>query len=240
MTQTAINRSFSPMKKILPKFLWRFFRSVGTAVLTPLMFSYGSGHFLSSFREAAVTKDGAPLPWYTYPCIDFLRCRSFSGKRVLEFGGGQSTLWWASRCESVVTFEGDRDWYEKIKNHMPSNVSLTYIEMNGADDACLNIISALNEGEVDKFDVVIIDGLYRKELVPVAMSFVKDSGVIVCDNAEGYGFYDSFVGQAFLRVDFYGYAPGVYHQHATSLYFKEGCEFFSNQIHILRPAVDFI
>jgi hypothetical protein len=50
-----------------------------------------SGHFRSSVNGKALSQAGVPLPWYTYPAIDFLTQRDFRGRSVLEFGGGQST-----------------------------------------------------------------------------------------------------------------------------------------------------
>src|SRR4051812_13882826 len=112
MTITRIQRSFSPFKTYLPKWAWQPIRALTTALCTPMLFSYQSGHFLSSLRMMAVAKNGAPLPWYSYPCIEFLKHRDYRDKVVLEFGGGQSTLWWAQRARRVVTLEGDQQWYE--------------------------------------------------------------------------------------------------------------------------------
>ena len=92
------------MKKLFPSWLSNPVRNVVTAVLTPITTSYRTGHFRSSLKMAAVTRQGDPLPWYTYPAIDFLKDRNYAGKTVLEFGGGQSTLWWAAHAASVVTF----------------------------------------------------------------------------------------------------------------------------------------
>jgi hypothetical protein len=52
---------------------------------------------------------------------------------VLEFGGGQSTLWWAERAKNVVTLEGNKEWYEKIKRDMPENVDLNYVSMENKE-----------------------------------------------------------------------------------------------------------
>lgn len=44
---------------------------------------------LQSMREwKCIDKDANPLPWYTYPCIEYLNNIDFSHKQVLEFGGG--------------------------------------------------------------------------------------------------------------------------------------------------------
>lgn len=109
MTQTIIQRAFQPLKKYLPASAANILRSAFTAVLTPIIFSYRTGHFLSSWKMSAVSRTGEPLPWYTYPCIDFISFRNFTGKSILEFGGGQSSLWWSKRAGHVVTIEGDKE-----------------------------------------------------------------------------------------------------------------------------------
>jgi hypothetical protein len=62
--------------------------------------------------------------------------------------------------------------------------------------------------------------LYRYEMIEIACDLLAIDGVIVCDNAEGYGFQDGFKERGLNRVDFYGNAPGVVHPHCTSLYFN--------------------
>src|SRR5262245_4561702 len=76
-------------------------RRVGTAILTPILFTVHQGHFRSALARKAVDATGHPLPWYTYPAIQFLSAKDFCGRRVLEFGAGQSTLWWSARAGQV-------------------------------------------------------------------------------------------------------------------------------------------
>ena len=110
MAESFIHNAFAPVKRLFPQWLSNPIRNVVTAVLTPIRYSYRTGHFRSSLKMAAVTRHGDPLPWYTYPAIDFLKDRNYAGKTVLEFGGGQSTLWWATHAASVVTFEASAKW----------------------------------------------------------------------------------------------------------------------------------
>jgi hypothetical protein len=107
MALTRLQHWFAPIKRILPEAIWLPLRAAATAVITPIRFSRVTGHWKSSLRTVAQAADGTPLPWYTYPAIDFLTQRDFSGKNVLEFGGGQSTLWWSARARSVLTIEED-------------------------------------------------------------------------------------------------------------------------------------
>lgn len=236
MSQTPLHRAFAPVKRHAPGFVSRFLRRVGTALLTPVFFSLRSGHLRSSFAERAVTRSGAPLPWYTYPCIEFLAARAFAGRAVLEFGGGQSTLWWAARAARVVTLEGDPAWYEHVRANAPGNASVHLAAMDSAR-ACVESVERILAGESPGgFDVVAIDGLYREDLVDVALRMVAGNGAIVCDNAETYGFHGAFRGKGMQRADFVGYAPGIVLPHCTSIYFRDGAALFSGEISIPTAA----
>ena len=100
------------LKKILPETIFNFLRKILTAFVTPILFSYKSGHFLSSIQSKAVDKNNKPIPWYTYSCIDFLQTFSFKNKKILEFGSGQSSIWWSKFSQEVHSLE-DNDYYEK-------------------------------------------------------------------------------------------------------------------------------
>lgn len=220
MGATPIQRIFAPFKRIAPRWLSEPLRSVGTAALTPFYFSARSGHFRSSFRRASVSPKGEPLPWYTFPCIDFLRLRDFSTRSVLEFGGGQSSVWWGRHAADVVTFEGDRGWYTRIKSGMPANVDLRLVSGESAEARVAEIGAAIDAMGNRRFDVIVIDGLDRRLLVPLACNRLSEGGILICDNAEGYGFHEAMRGRGLSRVDFYGHAPGVILPHSTSIAFR--------------------
>lgn len=230
---TIFHSFLKPLKTFLPQSLWHPMRALGTAVVTPFRFGIETGHFSSSLAMEAKSKSGAPLPWYTYPAIDLLSLRAFADRNVLEFGGGQSTLWWAGRAKSVSTIEENFDWYSKIKNKMPSNVSLHHVPADTVGRKIAPVIDVISKLAIKKFDVVIIDGHLRAELVPIAFDLLTDDGAVIFDNAEGYDCYQVTRGSGAMRVDFYGFAPGVSLRHCTSIFFKPGCFLFDSNIPIV-------
>ena len=236
MERNPLHAAFEPLKAHLPAWLSAIIRSTGTALLAPVMFGLRSGHFRSSFARRAVARDGSPLPWYTYPCIDFLAGRDYAGRRVLEFGGGQSTLWWARRAQSVVTFEEDAGWAADIRRRMPSNVWLSEpVDMTSREACVAAVRRGLASAGGGKFDIVVVDGLHRHEASAIARDVIAPDGAIVCDDSQGYGFYEDFREAGFARVDFFGPAPGVVFPHCTSIYFPAGSFLFDAHFPITMP-----
>ena len=63
------------------------------------------GWFRSFGERSPVDAAGRPVPWMGYCVIDFLEERLTRDFRIFEFGSGGSTLFWASRCAEVVSYE---------------------------------------------------------------------------------------------------------------------------------------
>lgn len=222
------------LRRALSPRLWHPMRAVATAFVTPLRFSRATGHWRSSMTTTAMTAGGSPLPWYTYPAIDFLSQRDFTGKRVLEFGGGQSTLWWAQRAETVLTIEEDETWHRSLKQSVPANVDLRFVPADRETRKVGEIQAILNAQNNLPFDVIVVDGHLRREAAALAFSFLAAGGALILDNAEGYGFYDVIRTRDCRHVDFYGFAPGVSRRHCTSLVYVGDCFLLNPEV----PIVD--
>lgn len=166
------------IKTYIPTSVFRPLRAVATAVLTPIRFAARTGHFRSSLAEAAVSSSGDPLPWYTYPCIDLLSQKSFAGRSVVEFGSGQSTLWWSKHAAKVIAFENDPAWYERVKDSLPGNASVNLISDWIMRDDPL-------KGD-ERFDIIVVDGLDRARATELAISHIAPCGAIIIDNSEGF------------------------------------------------------
>jgi hypothetical protein len=194
-------------------------RRVGTAALTPLVFSVQSGHLRSSLSQRATDRRGAPLPWYTYPAIAFISRVDFGSRRILEWGAGQSTLWWAARAREVVSLELDPGWFAALSRQVPGNVALHLLRTGEETTVPL----------AGPFDVIVVDGCDRLAAARRSVSLATPGTVVVFDNSEGHWgpddrthpIIDLMTDAGFARVDFYGHAPGVVRQHCTSLFFRD-------------------
>src|SRR5262245_26495545 len=156
-----VHKTYATFQRFSPASMHGRVRQVATAVLTPLRFAIRTGHFRSSLRSGSFTSAGEVIPWYTYPAIDFLARKKFADCSVLEFGSGNSTLWWAKQARSVVALENDRSWYERVAKAMPRNVSLHHVE----DYALAGAESCIGEGP---FDIIVVDGFDRFKAAQIA------------------------------------------------------------------------
>jgi hypothetical protein len=220
-SESALRRGVRALRRLLPRFLFEPLRSIGTALWTPLTFSVASGHLRSSFCLRAVDKRGNALPWYTYPAIDFLSRKDFHAARILEWGAGQSTLWWAARAHEVVAIEGDPAWADNLRGRLPANATLHLADPD---------LKEIQKKFCGPFDVIIVDGLDRLECARLSLDYLAEGGAILLDNSDGtwsgdgsFPILELFRGRQFSRVDFYGYVPGVSAKQCTSLFFNKDC-----------------
>lgn len=61
---------------------------------------------------------GAPLPWWTYPAIEFVNSMISKSDTVFEYGSGNSTLWWQERVAKVRAVEHDEVWATKVSKNL--------------------------------------------------------------------------------------------------------------------------
>jgi hypothetical protein len=164
---------------------------------------------------------GRPSPWMTFPVINFLEGKDLKGKRILEWGSGQSTMWWAARAREVVSFESDRTWFNFVRGRIPSNVKLDLV-----DERLINVPTDLLK---DKFDIVVIDGLDRVAAARMSVDLLVEDGALIMDDSEqpwspeGYPVLDIMRERGFQRIDFFGHAPAVIRRHCTSVFIKQRC-----------------
>ncbi|MDB9483039.1 hypothetical protein PN476_10470, partial [Dolichospermum circinale CS-537/05] len=177
-----------------------------------------SGWLNSLYSGKPLNQEAKPIPWYTYPAIEFIENKIYSDFRVFEYGSGNSSLWWSKRVTQVISIENDANWFNYIKENMPSNVELYLIE----DD--LEYASAILQYEDHLFDVIIVDGSNRNQCAEFAISKVKDQGFIIFDNTDDHRHapgVEKLQASGFIRIDFYGMIPSYLYKNCTSIFFKD-------------------
>lgn len=144
---------------------------------------------------------GQAIPWYTYPAIEFLRTLDFRHQRILEFGCGNSSFFWAERAREVVAIENDIEWAKRVAGAGVPNLKIV-----AEPDRARYIAAPEQVGGT--FGVVVIDGRFRQACVAVACRVIDDAGMIVFDNADWYPQACAELrAQGWFQIDFSGLGP---------------------------------
>lgn len=165
------------------------------------IYNHRRGHSQRDCRGFPVAPDGQPVPWITYPAMDFLDTLDLSEASVFEYGSGASTVWWAARARFVAAVEFDRTWHAKV-------CALGFL--NAEVRLCQDkqryplVIADFQRG----FDVVVIDGAERYRCAEQALANLNPGGLIVLDNTEWYPNTAAMLrAHDLLQIDFSGFGP---------------------------------
>ena len=167
------------------------------------------GTMQSKKAEAA---DGTPVPWYTFPAIEFFKGWDVSGLNIFEYSCGNSSLFWARKGANIWSVEDNKDWYNTVIQNSSDMRSLLLRENRE------QYVNAIEEaGEV--FDIVIIDGKWRSHCAKKIFDFLKPNGVIILDNSDWWKDVGSEIqSRGFFEISFSGFGPINAYCWTTSLF----------------------
>lgn len=176
------------------------------------------GQYKSMRLLECVNADGHPIPWYTFPALEYLEHLDFSKLSVFEYGSGNSSFWWAARALRVMSVENDRQWYEKIQSNINRPLK---------DSSQLVCTLEIDKGPYvaslsTPHDIVVIDGRFRKECVAhfVSSDVSSESIMIIFDNADWYPKAIGIIRQklGWFELDFHGFGPINRYTWTTSIF----------------------
>lgn len=176
---------------------------------------YESGWLRSLSENRPVNLNGEPIPWFTYPAIDFLDDIVRSDMRIFEWGSGNSTLWWSKRVRSVFSVEDHPAWFDAMQSSLPGNARIMFAK----NETYVRSISHIG----GKFDIIVVDGSHRDLCLQEAKKNLEVNGFIVFDNADRKEHQNSFYrlsSEGWRRIDFWGLTPSYCYKSCTSIIFR--------------------
>lgn len=202
------------------------------------IYKRGHGYLRSLIQGGCFDAEGNPIPWYTYSAIEQLSKWDFSQCDVLEYGCGNSTLWWAARARSVVSIESSPEWHNRVQSRLPGNCNLI-LSKTSAGDATAAELDAYCQvaSELGQFDVIVIDGVnlpgIRRRCMEVALPHLRVGGLLIIDNSDWLPETCRQLRETgFMEIDFSGLGPLNDAAETTSLFFKSDLRIVpSNSIH---------
>lgn len=105
---------------------------------------------------------------------------------MMEWGSGGSTVEFSKKVKKYYSVEHNWEWYNEVKNAIPSNVSLYYKQNKELPDdysqaeyqhygEYLDVVYEIG----DMFDVVLIDGRARRLCALKVMPYLKPNGIVI-------------------------------------------------------------
>ena len=122
-----------------------------------------------------------PIPWLTTGSIEFLEQYFLENKnpKVLEFGSGSSTVWFAQRTKNLTSIEHNENWHDIVKK-----------KLSEMDNTTVNLIlkerpydSICSQFSTETFDLILVDGRDRIRCIKAAIHLLKPGGVMMLDNS---------------------------------------------------------
>jgi hypothetical protein len=180
---------------------------------------YDEGWIRSYLEKNVIDLNGNPKPWLTFTATQFLEERLNNKLDLFEFGGGNSTLFWAKKCNSVNTVEHDLEWFNKIKGNKIANVEMYYQELEYDSEYCRF------PNKLDKeFDIIIVDGRDRVNCCKNSINSLRSSGVIVLDDSIRPRYIEAsnyLIAHGFRKLNFWGMEALYTHKTCTTIFYKE-------------------
>jgi precorrin-6B methylase 2 len=224
------------MIKRLKESVWILLRHLRISYLIsltkPTSYLRNRGWLNSILHNRALSQDGKPVPWLTYPFVDFIAPRLNKSHEIFEFGGGNSTLFWSNLVGSVDAIDHDKKWVEMISKQLPTNGKIVYVEVENIHytELAFQPIGKVNtynqwlKNNAKRYDIIIVDGVDRNNCILNAVNALKEGGIIVIDNMELESHMqiatDNLTTHGFKRLDFWGMAPLLTSLSCTSIFYK--------------------
>lgn len=119
-------------------------------------------------------------PWFTYNVVERISEIIRPDWKVIEFGCGHSTLWYAGRVEFVHSIEHDREWFEFLSAEI-ENKGIRNVRLDLREEADY---SSLDDYPDYNFDFAIIDGIKRSDCARNVVMKVREGGYLYLDNSD--------------------------------------------------------
>lgn len=179
---------------------------------------------MESFKlKQPVDADIQPIPWYTYPALEYIKQLDFSDKQVFEYGSGNSTIFWSKIAKKVVSIENNPEWYKKTISKVDKNTEIKLI-----------VSDALYTQEIlgyGNFDIIVVDGTCRLECAKAAINRLNPGGMIILDNSDWYVNTAKFLRESnLIQVDMTGIGPINAYAWTTSFFFHRDFKFQSKSV----------
>lgn len=131
------------------------------------------------------------VAWLTPDANEILDGILSKEDRGVEFGSGNSTVWFAKRVAFLDSVEHQSDWFDKVTKTLGEegleNVQY-HLHLRDSDDNP-DVSGYVRVGDnfpLESLDFALVDGIYREFCVRAVLDKLKPGGLLIIDNVNLY------------------------------------------------------
>lgn len=156
-----------------------------------------------------------PYPMVSLPFLDWFNSYDFSDWDMIEFGAGDSTIYFSSKTKNYTSIEHDITYYNiimsKVKNVNMQLVTLEDIENGNYDVA------------IGEKTIVFIDSNGNRLKTTKSLISKGKPNIIFVDNSEWYPNQCEFLYESgYIEIPFWGIRFEEHQDKCTSVFIKNG------------------
>lgn len=134
-------------------------------------------------------------PWLSYRGVRELDRLIRPDWKVLEFGSGMSSRFFAARCAELLSIESDADWHARLRPQLETQTTCRVdYRLRSEDD-----YAYLDDVPDGTFDLALVDGLQYDRTAATAIRKVRPGGYVYMDNSDIP--YDAFTAGRQILID---------------------------------------
>jgi hypothetical protein len=204
--------------------------------------------YIESISNKLPLRHGLPIPWITYSALEFLESNVSSDAKVLEFGAGFSSIFWALRGNDISYLDFNKNWNDCISNTLdelgkecPISSKSIFDELSSVHPLFIaefkqmfsieeqatstnfsNSLSSYILEKIETANLIVIDGHYRNFFLEICAR-ANSKAVVVLDNAERREYETgktAVLNAGFFKIDFTGLGPVNPYGWTTSIFTK--------------------
>ena len=176
------------------------------------------GWLQAQLNNQVIDKKKEPIPWISYPALDFLKQCLPADVYIFEYGCGFSTVFYAKNYKNVTAVENNSEWFKKITSLTKEFKNCNVLFQENLTEY-INAIE--NSGRL--FDLIVVDGASRNECLEKSLNFLSPGGLLVLDDADRPEYREVIElvkSKGFLSIPFIGMSALSYEHHNTTIFFK--------------------
>jgi predicted O-methyltransferase YrrM len=133
-----------------------------------------------AYRSAALKFFGyrPGVPWISYRARKLIDQMIRPDWRMVEFGSGMSTLWFAKRCGFIHSIESDPAWYDLVSRQLAGMSNVRY------EKRTIESYVNLDDYPDQSLDFSLIDGAVRSACARSVVPKIKPGGFVYFDNSD--------------------------------------------------------